>query len=87
MRVYKKDSGVNCQILIRSRFANNEALKEIYRVLASGGVLGMIWNIEDCMIVSFSPNALMLTNSRQCSEIVGANHSMGVKDQSYYMVI
>ena len=30
------------------RFANMEALEEIYRVLIPGGVFGMIWNIEDC---------------------------------------
>jgi SAM-dependent methyltransferase len=30
------------------RFANQEALKEIRRVLKPGGKLAMIWNIEDC---------------------------------------
>ncbi|MCJ1406737.1 hypothetical protein MMC19_000805 [Ptychographa xylographoides] len=28
-------------------FANAEALQEIYRVLKPGGILGLIWNIED----------------------------------------
>ncbi|KAF2810239.1 S-adenosyl-L-methionine-dependent methyltransferase [Mytilinidion resinicola] len=28
-------------------FANQESLREIHRVLKPGGVLGMIWNIED----------------------------------------
>ena len=26
------------------------ALREIYRKLVPGGVLGMIWNIEDCNV-------------------------------------
>lgn len=30
------------------RFANQEALDEIHRVLKPNAVLGMIWNIEDC---------------------------------------
>jgi ubiquinone/menaquinone biosynthesis C-methylase UbiE len=30
------------------RFANMDALKEIARVLKPAGVLGMIWNIDDC---------------------------------------
>lgn len=33
------------------RFATNEALDEIYRVLKEGAVFGMIWNIDDCEIV------------------------------------
>lgn len=32
------------------RFATNEALDEIYRVLKEGTVFGMIWNIDDCEI-------------------------------------
>ena len=28
-----------------------DALHEIYRKLVPGGVLGTIWNIEDCMIL------------------------------------
>lgn len=31
-----------------SRFATEEALKEIHRILAPNAVLGMIWNIEEC---------------------------------------
>lgn len=31
-----------------SRFAHEEALREIHRVLVPGGVFGMIWNVEDC---------------------------------------
>lgn len=31
-----------------SRFANRPALEEIHRVLKPTGMLGMIWNIEDC---------------------------------------
>jgi preprotein translocase subunit YajC len=33
---------------MNNRFANMEALKEIYSVLNSGGIFGMIWNVEDC---------------------------------------
>lgn len=29
-------------------FATEEALGEMHRVLQPGGVLGMIWNIDDC---------------------------------------
>lgn len=32
------------------RFATEEALDEIYRVLKEGAVFGMIWNIDDCEI-------------------------------------
>jgi hypothetical protein len=31
-----------------SRFATDEALKEIHRTLAPNAVLGMIWNVEEC---------------------------------------
>lgn len=30
------------------RFATDEALDEIYRVMKEGAVFGMIWNIDDC---------------------------------------
>ncbi|CAL8577070.1 hypothetical protein XPA_002919 [Xanthoria parietina] len=30
-----------------SQFATDDALEEIYRILAPGGNLGMIWNVED----------------------------------------
>ena len=30
------------------RFATDEALKEIHRVLAPNAILGVIWNIEEC---------------------------------------
>lgn len=36
------------------RFATDEALDEIYRVLKEGAVFGMIWNIDDCEIVPYS---------------------------------
>ncbi|KAK3167943.1 hypothetical protein OEA41_004389 [Lepraria neglecta] len=41
------DAVVAAQLMIIVRFANMEALEEIYRVLIPGGVFGMIWNIED----------------------------------------
>ena len=31
-----------------TRFANDQTLQQIYRVLARGGSLGLIWNVEDC---------------------------------------
>lgn len=36
-------------LTLSNRFANEEALTEIHRVLKPGGKVGMIWNIEDCM--------------------------------------
>lgn len=33
---------------VLGRFATDEALREIHRVLKPGGVFGMIWNIDDC---------------------------------------
>lgn len=32
------------------RFANDAALGAIYKTLTPGGSLGLIWNIEDCLI-------------------------------------
>lgn len=29
-------------------FATQDALKELHRVIRLAGVLGMVWNIEDC---------------------------------------
>lgn len=43
------NSSLGLFLIITLRFANKEALEEIYRVLIPGGVFGMIWNIEDCM--------------------------------------
>jgi hypothetical protein len=37
------------------RFATEESLKEIHRVLRLGAAFGMIWNIDDC--VSSLPNS------------------------------
>lgn len=37
-----------------NRFATDEALREIHRVLKPGGTFGMIWNIDDCEIFFFS---------------------------------
>lgn len=45
------------------RFATNEALKEIYRVLIPGGNLGMIWNVEDCTI------SITLLSSRKADHL------------------
>lgn len=36
------------------RFATEESLKEIHRVLKPGATFGMIWNIEDCPSVPIS---------------------------------
>jgi hypothetical protein len=38
-----------------SRFANMYALREIHRVLQPTGVLGLIWNIEDCKLPAVDP--------------------------------
>ena len=35
-----------------SRFANYTALERIYKSLAPGGSLGLIWNIEDCLFIA-----------------------------------
>jgi hypothetical protein len=35
---------------MRRRFATEESLKEIHRVLRPGAAFGMIWNIEDCLL-------------------------------------
>lgn len=41
----------NAQVAVWSvRFAQNEALQEIHRVVVPGGVLGLIWNVEDCLL-------------------------------------
>jgi hypothetical protein len=34
--------------LIETRFANEESIREIYRVLRPGAAFGVIWNVEDC---------------------------------------
>lgn len=37
------------ELTAKKRFATEESMKEIHRVLRPGAVFGMIWNIEDCM--------------------------------------
>ncbi|KAK2812345.1 hypothetical protein FQN50_001344 [Emmonsiellopsis sp. PD_5] len=37
-------------------FANEDSLREIHRVLRPGGVLGMIWNVDDCASNALSSN-------------------------------
>lgn len=34
------------------RFANMKALSELARILQPAGVLGVVWNIDDCMSIS-----------------------------------
>ena len=52
--VYRHFTGPDGCIRLRGsrltlcRFANMPALREIHRTLTPGGVLGLIWNIEDC---------------------------------------
>lgn len=41
----------------RDRFATDEALDEIYRVMKEGAVFGMIWNIDDCEIAFDEPQS------------------------------
>jgi hypothetical protein len=41
----RRDSG---KVLTAHRFAKEESLKEIHRVLKPGAKLGLIWNVEDC---------------------------------------
>lgn len=38
------------EVINRCRFATEESLKEIHRVLRPGATFGMIWNIDDCMV-------------------------------------
>lgn len=56
------------------RFANDEALREIYRVLTPGGVLGMIWNIEDCLLYQSLQTLGCSSKFRQCPQIVDTHH-------------
>lgn len=35
-----------------NRFANMDALREFHRVLYPGGILGLIWNSEDCTLIT-----------------------------------
>lgn len=39
------------------RFATDEALDEIYRVMKEGAVFGMIWNIDDCETALDGPSS------------------------------
>ena len=50
--------------LTRRRFANEESLKEIRRVLKPGGKLGVIWNIEDCTLPAMGSQRWTLTFPR-----------------------
>lgn len=59
---------------MHSRFANEDALREIYRVLTPGGVLGMIWNVEDCLLYQSLTNARVLIMFRQCPQILDTHH-------------
>jgi hypothetical protein len=50
---------VGSLLLMWRRFATEESLKEIHRVLRPGATLGLIWNIEDCW--SFPPEKAFKT--------------------------
>ncbi|KAL8849273.1 MAG: hypothetical protein Q9221_005743 [Calogaya cf. arnoldii] len=45
-----------------TRFATDDALEEIYRILIPGGNFGMVWNVEDCTISRSSPQRLIMLN-------------------------
>jgi ubiquinone/menaquinone biosynthesis C-methylase UbiE len=42
------DYAIELRLLTWRRFATEESLKEIHRVLRPGAAFGVIWNIEDC---------------------------------------
>ncbi len=46
--VYISDTHGRRNAAYPPRFAHDEALREFHRVLVPGGILGMIWNVEDC---------------------------------------
>jgi hypothetical protein len=72
------------------RFATEEALDEIYRVLKEGAVFGMIWNIDDCEIV-LTPRGLtkacLILNKgtdswdRQQAQVLGGIDGVGTAPQ------
>jgi len=43
-----------------TRFATEESLKEIHRVLRPGATFGMIWNVEDCRSTPFLISILLV---------------------------
>lgn len=64
----------------QARFANMQALKELARVLQPAGVLGMIWNIDDCRSTSAPTLDETYPVIRQRSTRMGHPRRMGSKD-------
>lgn len=68
------------------RFSNDEALEEIYKALIPGGPLGIIWNVEDCVISSHLLYPSIAHTLRQRTEKLDPEHAVGGKDEGYNLV-
>jgi len=62
------------------RFATEEALREIHRVLRPGEAFGMIWNIEDCESFIFS--ILTLSIRPDMAQIMHQRHGHALRNGS-----
>lgn len=69
-----------------TRFAKEESLEEIRRVLKPGGKLAMIWNIEDCTPPRFTVTIPRLNRKhRQQTSIMESGISVGARSpRAYY---